>query len=182
MMEPIADAHAEARKWAKAKYLLWTFKLVSSVATVLGLYAGLKALIASGSPPSGDDATADLLARAKAWLAESDTDFWNDLADYLKANHPSVDEQILFMQYTEDLYLSQQPPPAVWMWSSAADKAALVTGLVADLTSDGIAAVYTSMPARTYNGIPIRRDIAADLLSLALAQLRAASLVAGGGA
>jgi hypothetical protein len=176
MLQPMVEDHARARR-SKWKYLLWVLNIAGYVGTAFAIYDEVKKLT-SGSPPP-DAATASLLTAARTWLGEEDTKFWDDLADYVDANQTSLEEQILFMQYTEDIYLSQQPPPKLWVWESAADKADLVNTLAIELPAEGIATVYRSMPTRTYNSVTLRRDIAADVLSLAFAQVAAASVLAG---
>jgi hypothetical protein len=118
-----------------------------------------------------DSDNADSSALAKAWLKNSETEFWENLASFIDKFKPrSFQEQLIFTQITLDV--ANAMPAAKWTWRTPGDKRAAIEALVETINRKGLAAAYRSLPALIYppENRPYTRAIAAELMSLALTQ------------
>jgi hypothetical protein len=111
---------------------------------------------------------------AREWLHPSgypglsqEAAFWENVAVYVTNNQPRpYDEQLMFMQFTEDLALIMMSQE--FRWATARDKVALIYDLAALIAREGLAMMYRRLPELTYRDKPLPRAIAASLASHAI--------------
>lgn len=107
----------------------------------------------------------------KQWRGQSDEDFWETVANYQDTTPtPTLADQIYFCQYTKQLSTS----PDIWIWDQGADEMAIVLALeklYRDSVPKSTAVMYRNITQQSYKGKKLPRDIAAEVLTLALGQL-----------
>lgn len=170
----------------KAKYVMATAGVVTAVYNIIAAYfliksnlAGPKAEMAEdvtdaeGASPPVSPQSPQAAQLANAWLNESESAFWQNLAVWVRENSPrSWEEQLMFCQYTEDLALKLQT--GVFRWNRSQDKLAEIANLSALLgQDDGLATMYETLPTIEYGGKPLPRAVAANLGAHAIVQWHA---------
>lgn len=124
----------------------------------------LQALLAESLRKSADELFT-------AWQQQSDDEFWNSAAKYQTADSiATLMDHVYFCQFTKQLAVSSD----VWIWDSKAEQDAIVAALVAlyEQTPEATASVlYANVAKQTYQGQKLPRDVAADVVELALARI-----------
>jgi hypothetical protein len=103
---------------------------------------------------------------------QSDTDFWSMAAKYQQQADPesTLADHVYFCQFIKELAIS----PDLWIWDTGEDQAAMVNTLVESYHQSPepkVAALYSNVAKLTYEGQALPRDVAADLVELALANI-----------
>jgi hypothetical protein len=164
----------------RCKYVLIVCGVLGGISAALAIFFTLKdRLSRSNSPPRqalGGVAGAplsepvdgpDAAAVTKFWLRNSEAEFWQSLADFVDRQAPRpFTEQLLFSQLTLDL--ANHIRSDQWVWQSPGDVLTMVGDLANTIASDGLSAAYRALPNLVYQGRPLTRAVAADLISRAL--------------
>lgn len=119
------------------------------------------------NPYSGPDAQ----SVTNAWVMKDEPTFWSFFSNYVKTNAPrSYPEQLLFMQFTQDI-AHRREPSAIVQWTSAEEKLAFIKTISDKISSDGLAAAYELLPTLQHGGQPLPRAVAANIMAMALASV-----------
>lgn len=106
-----------------------------------------------------------------AWQQQSDDDFWIGAAKYQAVDSiATLMDHVYFCQFTKQLAASAD----LWIWDTKAEQDAIVATLVTlyEQSPDATASVlYTNVARQTYQGRKLPRDVAADVVELALARI-----------
>lgn len=162
------------------RYLTVGFGVVTVASAVIGFYFAVKSVISEGEnafalvgaedamvsklPNPDTPATRKLVAN---WKRSDERDFWTHLAKFVGENKPrSFEEQLLFMQYTEDLALPMMAKN--FGWKNAEAKVDLITSLTEAIHKTGLAKAYKLIPTLKIDGRPLPRAVAANVMSFAL--------------
>lgn len=177
--DTVAKAKDSAKQYNVSRYLAALFGISLTTAAAVALMESL--IRAANGDPTGDipissDTLAQIRGLVDGWKKQSDTDYWNSLADYVDKKSKTSDaltvaDQIVFMNYTIELC----PPLTPFFWNKETDKAAMADQLVAtSKKGTDLPGLYRSLPALQYaqpgqSATPLPRAVAADVARLALA-------------
>jgi hypothetical protein len=172
VMKQVAAAPEADKQWTTTQWLACAFG-VSAVGVAGALLLEYLSRLAHGQstddlPPIPDTTSPDMEALVQQWQSQPDAQFWNSLAGYVETQEPPVGlaNQIVFMNYVIQLC----PATRLFLWNSNADKASMADQFVAAYNSagDSAPAMYRAVPTTEYNGAPLPRVAAADVLRLSL--------------
>ena len=170
--QKLGETDQKASEWTTSSYLVAT---VGVVAIGIGVFSLIQYLFRKSLNKSTDDIPA-LNSDVKAvldkllsdWRTMSDKDYWERLANYVEthANTLSLGDQLVFMNLTVMLGGYSNG----FLWDSAQDESSYADRLVNVYQTQNSSPVMIREAAKmTYNGQPIPRVVAAQLLRLALA-------------
>lgn len=153
------------------RFICVTFTVVlPGIAAGLYIYhalGGAGTRRAFAGPANDGPAPIDASAFVQNWRNVSDSDYWDNLATFVDRNHPrAFHEQLLFMQFTEDL--ARHRMTREFVWKQASDKLQMVLRLTDNVQSKGLASTYRLLKDLTYQGETLPRAISANLMSHAL--------------
>jgi hypothetical protein len=168
---------------ADEKNKTFTYTRFQLLLGIVGTTAGVSSLIytiirntnrnqPSTNVPVPADTRDQIIDLVKQWNSQSDTDYWNDLATYVadttKIPQLTILDQILFMNYTIDLFTSD-----AWIWNSQADLSDMVKQFVTIYSQNqsSTAAMYRQATVVQYQNQVMPRPVAANVLRLALTRI-----------
>jgi hypothetical protein len=171
-MRDIARASEGDKKWNTEKYIAASTAILAVGVALADIIYQILSDTAKGKSdsnvPTDEDTKAKIRELIKKWNGQSDADYWNNLALYVEKNECSVGDQILFMNYTIDLY-----PGVPWIWETASDKADMVDRAFDLYTSAGSETreMYKQISSFQYKDVSLPRPVAADVLRYALVRI-----------
>lgn len=105
------------------------------------------------------------------WREQPESDFWKTMAAYPQADpKATLMDHIYFCQFIKVI----APSRDLWMWEKGADQLAIINDLVNlyhQAEEPSVAIFYNAIAQQTYQGQTLPRDVAADLVELAIAQI-----------
>ncbi|MBB3802280.1 hypothetical protein FHR47_002547 [Xanthomonas arboricola] len=121
-----SPATAKGKLYTRFKFLSWVLGAPISVGAGL-LSAWLFSITRSNNQADptklSDDQKSFIRSQLDTWIAKPDSEFWNNMAEYVDTYDPSLEAQIYFMSYTATLC----PNQSVWNWSAQEKNRAVQT-------------------------------------------------------
>lgn len=175
VMDKVKESDPESKNWNTKRFLAKCLALTTISGGVLALLFELAYRDANGKSSDDIDSIPDdekekISELLEKWKSQSDSDYWNSLANFVDSNNEdfrlSIADQILFMNYT----IEYSPCITPWIWDKTQDKVDKVNQLIDVYNKNGskTSAMFRAVTTIIYNGTPLPRAISADILSLAL--------------
>lgn len=105
------------------------------------------------------------------WCERSETEFWTSMAAYPEADpDATLNDHLYFCQYIKILADSSD----LFMWEKGDDQLAIINQLVdayQQSQNNSIASLYRGIATYQYQGQPLPRNVAAEVLELAIVKL-----------
>ena len=108
----------------------------------------------------------------KKWKALSEEEFWETLAKYQEIDpDATLMDHVVFQQYYKQLGITSNR----WIWKKPEDQLAIINNLIDIYNKSSepksVSVLYSNVTKQTYRGRNLTRDVASDVIQLALGQI-----------